>query len=49
MRYILTFLFITFSTEVLAQINCEAYRLEGDFLKYKACLKAEEIRAYLSI
>lgn len=30
----------------MAQPNCEAYRLEGDTLKYKACLKATEALKY---
>ena len=30
--------------QVVAQVNCEAYKYYGDSLKYKACQKAMQIK-----
>lgn len=47
MKYIFTlFVSLLFCNALTAQVNCEAYKYYGDTLKYKACLKAEEIQGH---
>ncbi len=46
MRFIFFFAILLFTSKVIAQPSCYAFMHYGDTLKYKACIKAEEIDAY---
>lgn len=46
MRKTLTVIFLMFISNLFAQTNCEAYKLEGNLLKYKACKQADKIRSH---
>jgi len=43
----LSLILLVFSfSGLFAQPNCEAYKYQGDTLKYEACIKAMEAREY---
>ena len=46
MKKVYLFILLSFSLQILAQPNCEAFRYDGDTLKYEACIKAMEIRGH---
>jgi tetratricopeptide (TPR) repeat protein len=45
MRKLITYIFLYFTLSVFSQ-NCDAYKWEGNLLKYKACVKAKETKGY---
>lgn len=46
MRQVVFFSILLISFSLLAQRNCNTYKLKGDILKYKACKEVEETRYY---